>query len=204
MSMWCSARFKAAAALLIVAALAACAPADEEGAGAGRRSTAISQPEDLPVSDVSEEDPGVARRLWRAENETARSLTGNLSASLEEGRGGPLSLAFANGITLRAEEMTAYRADARVNSEGATFQSVLGLPPQVRVHVYRVVDETVSQSAAQGGLCGQAPTTAIAASEFVDDEKGWVLRIAAFRGAATPGETRAEAELCGGLAFIQP
>jgi hypothetical protein len=159
----------------------------------------------MRVDAVPQEEPGVARRLWRAQNDQARVVAGNLSVSLEEGRGGPVAMAFANGVTIRAEQLAAHGGAARTGGpEAQTFQSLLNLPGQVDARVYRVVEERVTQSAPRGGLCGELRTAAVAASEFVDERGRWVLRVAAFRGEAAPGENLGDPELCGLFAYEQP
>ncbi|MGE0045075.1 MAG: hypothetical protein AB7J28_00980 [Hyphomonadaceae bacterium] len=200
MSKWCSARFRAAALGLVAVALAACSQDEgQSGTNPGSRSSVVTEPE-LAVDAVPQEVPGLARQRWRAANENARDVAGNLTVSLEEGRGGPLALAFANGITLRGEERAVHEGSVRINADGATFRSLLGLSPQVQTRVYRIVEETVTLSAQQG-LCGDNRTTTIAASEFVDERGRWVLRLAAFRGSVAPGEGRVNPDLCGVFAY---
>ena len=188
-----------------VLALASCSRDEGQAAdGRAQRATAIVSPE-MRVDEVSQEEPGVARHVWRAQSDPSRAVAGNLSVSLEEGRGGPVALAFANGITIRAEQLAAHRANTRTGGpDNQTFGALLGLPNQVDVRVYRVVDERVSQSAARGGLCGELRTTAIAASEFVDDRGRWVLRIAASRGEVAPGDAEGDPQMCGVFAYEQP
>jgi hypothetical protein len=159
---------------------------------------------DTRVDAVAQEEPGLVRHVWRAANQPARELTGNLTVSMEEGRGGAVAFAFANGITVRAEELSVYESSDRTGSGAATFQSLLALPDQVRARVYRVIDQVTTRSARNGGLCGaeQRPT-ALAAAEFVDADGDWVLRVAAFRGAEPPGGA-ADPELCNAFAFQQP
>ncbi|MBI1186381.1 MAG: hypothetical protein GC206_03490 [Alphaproteobacteria bacterium] len=206
MSKWSSARSRVCAALLI-AALAAAACTDRSGARNGetdRRSATVTEV-DLDVEPVPQEEPGWARSRWETANAGARDVTGNLTVSLEEGRGGPLALAFASGVTVRAEELAVHEANTRVGAADATFRAVLGVPPEVRARVYRVIDERTAASAPAGGLCGRdARTTAIAAAEFVDEEGDWALRIAAFKGRRPPGERGGDPEICGLFAFKQP
>jgi hypothetical protein len=194
--------FLAAASLLSVGG---CGRNDsDDGEGLKVRPSAIVEPE-MRVDAVPQEEPGVARRLWRAHNDQARVVAGNLSVSLEQRRGGPVVLAFANGITVRAEQLLAHHASARVGGAGdPSFQSLLSLPAQVDVRVYRVADERVTQSAPRGGLCGELRTAAVAAAEFVDDRGRWVLRLAAFRGDAAPGAGQGDPQLCSVFAYEQP
>ncbi|MBL8549948.1 MAG: hypothetical protein JNJ73_08170 [Hyphomonadaceae bacterium] len=204
MSKWSSARSNLLALAAVALALGACAR-DEGQASDSRaaRASAIVDPE-MRVDEVSQEEPGVARRVWRAGNDTARTIAGNLSVSLEEGRGGPLALAFATGVTIRAEQLSAHRANTKTGGpDNQTFAQLLGLPDQVDVRVYRVVDERVSQSASRGGLCGELRTTAMAVAEFVDDTR-WVLRIAASRGEVAPGDAGGDPQVCGVFAYEQP
>lgn len=196
MSKWFSARFRAVAfALVGVAALAACSRDPTGDDGGDERPSTIVEPE-MRVDDVPQEDPGVARRAWRLANTYTRDVAGNLSVSLERGRGGPVAFAFATGITVRAEILSVMRADTRISQAGA-FANLMGLDPRVEVNVYRVVEETVSQSAPRGGLCGQARTQHVAAVEYVDDDGEWTMKIAAFKGGHAPGAGAEDPDLCG-------
>jgi hypothetical protein len=206
MSKSSSVRFSAAVlALACLFALGGCGRDEGQASdGGGARPSAIVEPE-LRVDAVPQEEPGVARRLWRAQNDLASAVAGNLSVSLEQGRGGPVALAFANGITIRAEQLIAHHASARTGGpDGQAFQSLLALPTQVDVRVYRVLEERVTQSAPRGGLCGELRATSIAAAEFVDDRGRWVLRLAAFRGDFAPGEGQGDPKLCGVYNYEQP
>jgi len=205
MSKWFSARSRFRAIVVIVAvACSACADRTDNGDEDKRRSASVTEA-DLQVDDVPQEEPGVSRTRWETANPAAREVAGNLTVSLEEGRGGPLALAFANGVTVRAEELAVHASAVRVGADDATFRAVLGLPEEVRARVYRVIDERTSPSAAAGGLCGrEARTTNIAVSEFVDQDGDWALRIAAFKGRRPPGERGAEPEMCAVFAFKQP
>lgn len=207
MSKWSSVRSKVGVALLIaVLGLTACSDRSSARGGQPDRRSATVTEVDLDVEPVPQEEPGLVRSRWETANAGARDVTGNLTVSLEEGRGGPLALAFASGVTVRAEELAVHEASARVGAAGdSTFRAVLGVPVEVRARVYRVIDERTAASAPAGGLCGRdARTTSIAAAEFVDEEGDWVLRIAAFKGRRPPGERGAEPEMCGLFAFKQP
>jgi hypothetical protein len=192
-------------ALAAVALLGGCSRDDSDSAsGRGVRPSAIVEPE-MRVDAVPHEEPGVARHQWRAQNDEARVILGNLSVSLEEGRGGPIVFAFANGVTIRGEQLAAHDANERTGaSDGQTFAALLQQPSQVDVRVYRVVEERVTQSAPRGGLCGELRTATVAASEFVDERGRWVLRLAAFRGEAAPGENQGDPQLCGVFSYEQP
>lgn len=161
--------------------------------------TAVVEPE-MPVDVVPQEDPAVARSQWRAATDEARRVTGNLRVSIEAVRGGPVIFAFANGITVRAQPYNVVPADSRSGVGGQSFAAVLGGDPRVSAHLYRVLDENVTRSAAQGGLCGEERTRYMAVSEFVDSTGRWVFKVAAFRGAdalpvVDPG-------LCNSYAYI--
>jgi hypothetical protein len=192
-------------ALSAIISLAACSPQDEADASRNVRGKTVTEAE-WRVDAIPQEEPGVARQAWRVANPSARDVLGNLSASLEDGRGNSLTLAFANGITLQMDEVARHGAGTRIGSDGeATFQTVLALPEQVDVRVYRVADQVLARSARQGGPCGKERPTYAALAEFVDDDGDWVLRMAAFRGADAPAERGGEpAHLCGAFAYQQP
>ena len=172
-----------AAALGLLAS--ACGRDDNSGQTQRARPSTIVEPE-TRVDTVPQEEPAVARSQWRAVNEQARAITGNLRVSLEGARGGPVVFAFANGVTVRAQPYGVSPADARSGVGGQSFAAVLGGDPRVDVYLYRVLDENVTSSATQGGLCGGERTRNLAVSEFVDGTGRWVFKIASFRGEATP------------------
>ncbi len=120
------------------------------------------------IDSVPEEEPAVARSQWRAVSDGARSVTGNLRVSLAAARGGPVVFAFANGVTVTAQPINVVPAENRSGVGGQSFAAVLGGDPRVNAHVYRVVTDNVTRSAAQGGLCGAERTRHLAVSEFVD------------------------------------
>lgn len=163
------------------------------------RASTVVEPE-TRVDTVPQEEPAVARSQWRASNDAARSVTGNLRVSLEGQRGGPIVFAFANGITVRAQPYDVAPADSRSGVGGQSFAALLGGDPRVDVYLYRVLTENVTQSAAQGGLCGEAVARNLAVSEFVDGSGRWVFKIASFRGEATPPSS-ADPILCNSFAY---
>lgn len=185
------ARFAAAAALAL---LAACG--DDPGAdqSANVRASTVVEPE-TRVDTVPQEEPAVARQQWRAMTDTSRQIAGNLRVSLEGTRGGPVIFAFANGITIRAQPYNVVPADSRSGVGGQSFAAVLGGDPRVDAHLYRVLTENVTPSAARGGLCEGYRTRHLAVSEFVDASGRWVFKIASFRGGATLPSS-ADPELC--------
>jgi hypothetical protein len=171
---------------MIVAAMAAFAfigaacSRDEEGQQeASIRASTVVVPE-TRVDAVPHEEPAVARAQWRAVGDTARAVTGNLRVSIERTRGGPLIFAFATGITVRAQPYGVVSADSRAPS-GQSYAALLGGDPRVETHLYRVLDENVTSSAPQGGLCGAVRTRVLAVSEFVDSSGRWVFKVASFR-----------------------
>jgi xanthine/CO dehydrogenase XdhC/CoxF family maturation factor len=173
--------------ITIVAALglAACGGEEKASEAPRTRASTIVEPE-TRVDTVPQEEPAVARSQWRASSDVARSVAGNLRVSLEGQRGGPVVFAFANGVTIRAQPYDVKPADTRSGVGGQSFAAVLGGDPRVDVYLYRVLDENVTRSAAQGGLCGRERTRNLAVSEFVDGSGRWVLKVAAFRGEASP------------------
>jgi len=151
------------------------------------------------VDIVPQEEPAIARSQWRAANDDARAATGNLRVSLQGRRGGPLVFAFATGITVVAQPYSVVPADSRSGVGGQSFAAVLGGDPRVDAFLYQVSSENVTSSAARGGLCGEAVTTHLAVSEFVDGSGRWVFKIAAFMGDARPPS--GDAQLCNAYSY---
>jgi hypothetical protein len=152
------------------------------------------------VDTVPQEEPAIARSQWRAANEDARSVTGNLRVSLQGRRGGPLVFAFASGVTVVGQPYSVVPADSRSGVGGQSFAAVLGGDPRVDAYLYRVASENVTPSAPHGGLCGEAVTRYMAVSEFVDGAGRWVFKIAAFSGDAQPPSS-ADPQLCNAYSY---
>jgi hypothetical protein len=152
------------------------------------------------VDTVPQEEPAIARSQWRAANEDARGVTGNLRVSLQGRRGGPLVFAFATGITVVGQPYNVVPADSRSGVGGQSFAAVLGGDPRVDAYLYRVVSENVTSSAPRGGLCGEAVTRYLAVSEFVDGAGRWVFKIAAFSGDAQP-PSNTDPQLCNAYSY---
>jgi hypothetical protein len=186
-------------AIATLLAVAGCdlLPAAMGGSRAGDRSDPLTTA-DTRVDEIATSEPGNARLLWRAGSEPTRQVTGNLTASLPQGRSGPLMLAFANGVTLTLMNIGQQRADAIVGSaDGATFVDLLEAPPGIGVFLYRVEEEDIARIAPKGGLCGDKRTTFVAISEFVMPSAEWTFRIASFSGKSMPGPERTEdPQLC--------
>jgi hypothetical protein len=165
------------------------------------RSAPVTAPE-TSVDTVATGEPGLARNRWSAKSDLARTVTGNLTASLESGRGGPLVLAFANGLTLRMERIAEHVGADRTGSGGATFAATLGADPNAGVFVYRVADERVYPTAVQGGVCQRDAAKYVAVSEFVNRNGDWVFVLAAYRGAQPPGpQATRDPQLCGAYGY---
>jgi hypothetical protein len=173
----------AIAALGLIAG--ACSRENENQQTETVRASTVVEPE-TRVDTVPQEEPAVARSQWRAANDAARTVAGNLRVSLLDRRGGPVIFAFANGITIRGQPYEVAPADSRSGVGGQSFAAVLGGDPRVDAFLYRVDDENVTNSAARGGLCGEERTRYLAVSEFVDTSGRWVFKIAAFRGDVAP------------------
>lgn len=152
------------------------------------------------VDTVPQEEPAIARSQWRAANEDARGVTGNLRVSLQGRRGGPLVFAFATGVTVVGQPYSVVPADSRSGVGGQSFAAVLGGDPRVDAFLYRVNSENVTPSAPRGGLCGEAVTRFLAVSEFVDGAGRWVFKIAAFSGDVQPG-SGSDVQLCNAYSY---
>lgn len=188
-----------AAVTVLGLALGACDRGDNTDKTPPIRSSTVVEPE-TRVDTVPQEEPAVARTQWRVADDDARMVTGNLRVSLQGARGGPLVFAFATGITITAQPYSVVPADSRSGVGGQSFAAVLGGDPRVETYLYRVQNENVTNSAARGGLCGEAATRHMAVSEFVDGTGRWVFKVAAFRGEASPA-SGADPELCNAYAY---
>lgn len=180
-------------------ALGACSRDNGADDAQRTRGGTVIEPE-TRVDVVPQEEPAVARSQWRAASDTARTISGNLRVSLEGNRGDPVVFAFATGITIRAQPYDVVPADSRSGVGSQSLAAVLGGDPRVEVHLYRVLTETVTPSAPEGGLCGGRRTRHVAVSEFVDGSGRWVFKVAAFQGEAGPA-SGANPELCNAYAF---
>ncbi len=187
------------AAIMLGLAVGGCERGTESDEAPTPSTSTVVRPE-TRVDTVPQEEPAVARSQWSAANEAARTVTGNLRVSIEGNRGGPLIFAFANGITVRAQPYEVAPADSRSGVGGQSFAAVLGGDPRVDVYLYRVLNENVTVSATQGGLCGEAVARNLAVSEFVDGSGRWAFKLAAFRGEASP-PSGADPVLCNSFAY---
>lgn len=196
---------KACAALLVMTSMAAC---DRVGVGEtasapqrASRSAPVTVP-DTAVDTVATAEPGLSRSRWSTNSDLARTVTGNLTTSLESGRGGPLIMAFANGLTLRLERIAEHVGADRTGSGGATFAATLGADPNAGIYVYRVADERVYATASQGGVCQRDAAKYVALSEFVNRNGDWTFVFAAYRGEQAPGpQTDRDPQLCGAYGY---
>lgn len=189
----------AAAAAALALCAAGCGRNNETEQAPTVRASTIVSPE-TRVDTVPQEEPAVARSQWRAANDQARGVAGNLRVSLENVRGGPVIFAFANGVTVRAQPYSVVAADSRSGVGGQSFAAVMGGDPRVDAWLYRVIDENVTQSAARGGLCGADRTRHMAVSEFVDGSGRWVFKIAALKGESEPPSGR-DIQVCGAYSY---
>ena len=188
------------AAMAALALVGAGCSRDEEGEQEPSiRASTVVVPE-TRVDAVPHEEPAVARAQWRAVGDTARAVTGNLRVSIERTRGGPLIFAFATGVTVRAQPYSVVPADTRSGVGAQSFAALLGGDPRVEVYLYRVLDENVTSSAPQGGLCGAMRTRIMAVSEYVDSSGRWVFKIASFRGEG-PAGAGDDTVLCNAYAY---
>jgi len=189
--------------LAAIAALALGASACDRDRGdstvPGERAETVVEPE-TRVDTVAEEEPVVSRSLWRAANDDARQVTGNLRVSWQGRRGGPVVFAFATGVTVTAQPYVVVPADSRSGVGGQSFAAVLGGDPRVQVYLYRVLSENVTPSAPRGGLCGEAVSRYLAVSEFVDGAGRWVFKVAAFSGDAQPPSST-DPQLCNAYSY---
>ena len=188
-----------AAALALALSVAACHRNNQSNQTPSVRPSTIVEPE-TRVDAVPQEEPAVARNSWRAGNDQARVITGNLRVSIEGVRGGPVVFAFATGITVRAQPYAVAPAASRSGVGGQSFAAVMGGDPRVDANLYRVLEENVSPSAGRG-LCGDHQARYMAVSEFVDGSGHWVFKIAAFGGNNPPGAGGDNPEFCNSYGY---
>jgi hypothetical protein len=184
---------KTVTTLVLTCALAGCEREAIEVPPSCRSGDALAQ---RAIDDVAQEAPGQVRNFWRAANEQARTLGGNLAATLE---GETLVLAFSEGITVRARSVGACDGDVQIGAE--TLAEMLGLPRGVRARRYNVAREDVSDSAPMGGLCGDLKTHTLMAAEFVGDDEKWILRLASFQGGPVVNDDVQNLKLCFALDY---
>ena len=205
MSKWSSVRFSLLSIALAV--LAACnqhgGQGDDADAARAGNSGVITRP-DTSVDAVASAEPGKDRHQWEASDVNTRGKTGNLTASVE-GRGGPLMLAFATGITEEGVRDVRLTASDSIGNGGASFASILRSNPDASVFLYRVDNEDLAPVVRDGGLCGPERTTYLAVSEYVSSKGEWVFRIAAFKGQVRPGPgAQGAPALCGAYYYGTP
>lgn len=197
-------RLAAAGAIGLALALGGCGR-DAGETAAVRPSDTVAGPRtqaDTRVDQVATGEPGRDRRQWRTGSDTARVVTGNLTASQPEGPGGPLVLAFANGVTAYLTVIGLRTGRDQTGGMGGDFARTLGSEPDAGVYIYRVTRERVDRTAPRGGLCGGTKATHVAISEYVAAEGDWRFKLASFRGAGAPGpDAVADPELCATYAF---
>lgn len=186
--------------------LAACSPNGDENGDANSRpglGGVITHP-DTSVDEVACAEPGKDRHQWDAGDNGTRNKTGNMTASVE-GRGGPLMLAFANGITEQGERDIKLPASTSVAGGPTTFDAILKADPESTVYLYRVTGEDIASVAKTGGLCGMDKTTFLAVTECVGQDGEWTFHVVAFKGAGMPGPNGTSAPImCGGFHFKAP
>jgi hypothetical protein len=199
-SRWVGALAAAALSICVAACDLIRAPEQAADATVGAETGVRTRP-DTRVDDIAIGEPGAARRQWRAANQTARDVTGNLTASLPDGRAGQLVLAFATGVTLRLDTLGMRLGSDAVGAGGPTFAGLLNADPNVGVFVYKVANEKVDNIAPKGGLCGGAKTTYVAIAEFIGPDGDWVFRGVSFKGAAAPDPAGADPQLCNAFAY---
>lgn len=201
MSKWFSAHCKAAA-IAVGLVLSGCglptfpqSATQQSGAPEAVRST--------PRMDASPTvEPGEGRTSWRGADDATRQAVGNLRLSRPEpGRGRPLALAFASGVTVLLAPPSLHLSDEASGVGGSSFATLLDAEPQIEVFVYEVMQETVASSAAQGGLCGSRRATHVAAGEFVDASGEWVLKMVSFAADIRPGAQEGDPGLCRTFTF---
>jgi hypothetical protein len=147
--------------------------------------------------------PGRMRTLWSVADDATAQVVGRLRINLSApipGEGQPISLAFANGVTVRLTPVTIYAPEDPSGAGGASFAGLLSADPPTDVFVYRVRDELVGSSA-RGGLCGGIPARHVAIAEYSEADGARVMQIIAFHGEPAPGSLTGDPGFCRVLRF---
>ncbi len=135
---------------------------------------------DRDVESAASPAPGEQRSQWRAVNEQASAISGNLVVRRTDPRAGEITLAFAHGVTLWARPARLPASDIGVRALLARTRRTLGTPEGVFPALYEVVEERVAMSAPQGGLCGGQRSRYLAIAEFMQEDGNWALRVVSF------------------------
>lgn len=183
-----------AAALLLGASLtlaAACdrtpeAPAEPD---APAEAPAPSAPTDPDLGESPDLGALALTGTATAVSNTAMSITGD--ATLDGA-----TIRFDEGIELVTAPERISLTTAAYDETGQTWAQLLQAPDNVQVEIRRVVSQSVSDSARNGGLCGSTESPA---------ETGYValihdgedLMMAAFTAGEAPGPSAPETALCG-------
>jgi hypothetical protein len=209
MSMWCSARSDpwriTAAVVAVCAALTAGCDRipflNQGGETRPEQARSVDQRPGDAARVVT--PPGRMRSLWTVADDATAQVVGRLRLNVHDsvpGEGQPISLAFANGVTVRLNLVTIFAPQDPSGAGGASFAGLLSADPATDVFVYRVQDELIGSSA-RGGLCGTIPTRHVAIAEYSEADGARVLRIIAFHGEPAPGSLTGDPGFCRVLRF---
>lgn len=124
---------------------------------------------------------------------TAMSITGDVTFD-------GATIRFEQGIELVTAPERISLTTAAYDETGQTWAQLLQAPEDAQVEIRRVVSQSVSDSARNGGLCGSveapAETGYVALIHTGED-----LMMAAFAAGETPGPSAPETALCGAYRY---
>lgn len=143
-------------------------------------------------SEASASAPEVLTGQYRAQSETARALTGNLSLE----RGG---LIFDKGIVLYTRSLLPRQASERISRDGDSYAAILVSPADVTLEFRRVTEQTLSGGAVS--LCGEEEPGYVAIAR---QDRATGVTILVFAGDEPPGPDAASTRLCGAFAYAAP
>lgn len=143
-------------------------------------------------SEASASAPEPLTGVFRAESDSARTLTGNLSLE----RGG---LIFDKGVVLYTRSLLPRQASERVSRDGDSYAAILVSPADIPLELRRVTEQTLANGAV--GLCGDEEPGYVAIARQ-DRAAGLVILV--FAGDEPPGPEAAATRLCGAFAYTAP
>ncbi len=128
---------------------------------------------------------------WRAANEQALSITGNLRIGPPDAATHEVSLAFTHGVTLLIKPAPLPLDEPAIRARLAQARRLMDAPASVFPIHFAVVRESVATSAPYAGLCGGLRTRTLALAEFANERGERVLRIVSFHGPPPTADRKA-------------
>lgn len=129
---------------------------------------------------------------FRAESDTARVATGNVSIE----RGG---LLFDKGVVLFTRALEPRRGEDLIARDGDSYAAIAVGPAELTIELRRVTQQTLSDGGVS--LCDRAPPTYIA---LAYQERATAITMLVFSGDEPPGPTATQSRLCAIYGYVAP